>query len=85
MALEILTRSRAALAALSPFEVEAMDACCHAIADDLSLKGRQYFGVMRAATTGQTVSPPLFESMEILGQPEVLRRIDVALAKLAGA
>jgi glutamyl-tRNA synthetase len=38
---------------------------------------------LRVAVTGRTVGPPLFESMEILGAPAVLERIDAALARSA--
>jgi glutamyl-tRNA synthetase len=34
------------------------------------------------AITGRTVGPPLFESIEILGRDESLRRLDAALAKV---
>jgi glutamyl-tRNA synthetase len=39
----------------------------------------QVFGVLRVAVTGQKVSPPLFESMEIIGKEKVLERIDNAI------
>ncbi|MBP9675454.1 MAG: glutamate--tRNA ligase [Anaerolineaceae bacterium] len=38
----------------------------------------QVFGVLRVAVTGQKVSPPLFESMEILGKSTVLERVEKA-------
>jgi glutamyl-tRNA synthetase len=38
---------------------------------------------LRVAVTGRTVGPPLFESLEILGAPTVLARIDAALARAA--
>jgi len=37
------------------------------------------FGILRVAITGQKVSPPLFESMEILGSERVLYRIQNAI------
>jgi glutamyl-tRNA synthetase len=42
----------------------------------------QVFGVLRVAVTGQKVSPPLFESMEIIGREKVLQRIKVAIELL---
>jgi glutamyl-tRNA synthetase len=39
----------------------------------------QVFGVMRASITGQPVSPPLFESMEIIGKDVVLKRLRAAI------
>jgi hypothetical protein len=40
--------------------------------------------VLRMAVTGKRVSPPLFETMQILGQGEVVARLRAALAKLSG-
>ena len=45
---------------------------------DLALNNGQLFGVLRIAVTGQQVSPPLFETLEILGKAESLRRIKLA-------
>lgn len=39
---------------------------------------------IRVAVTGRRVGPPLFESMALLGRPEVRRRLEVARARLAG-
>lgn len=39
------------------------------------LKPNQVFGILRVAVTGQMVSPPLFESMEIIGRDVVLSRL----------
>jgi glutamyl-tRNA synthetase len=46
-----------------------------AIVDGLGIKPRVAFGPLRTAVTGRRVSPPLFESMEILGRYATLRRI----------
>jgi glutamyl-tRNA synthetase len=42
----------------------------------------QVFGILRAAVTGQKVSPPLFESMEIIGKKIVLERLSNAIELL---
>jgi glutamyl-tRNA synthetase len=42
----------------------------------------QVFGIMRVAVTGQKVSPPLFESMEIIGREKVLQRLQNAIRVL---
>ena len=39
----------------------------------------QVFGILRVAVTGQKVSPPLFESMEIIGKEKVLERLQKAI------
>jgi glutamyl-tRNA synthetase len=50
-----------------------------ALVDGLGLKPRNAFGPVRVAITGSTVSPPLFESMEILGRQRSLHRLRNAL------
>jgi len=49
-----------------------------ALAEELELKVGQLFGILRVAVTGQKVSPPLLESMEIIGKEKVLARIQDA-------
>ena len=56
-----------------------------ALIDGLGLKPRQAFGGVRVAITGRRVSPPLFESMELLGREESLRRLGVARDRVAAA
>lgn len=46
------------------------------LAKELNIKNSQFFGDMRMAITGKKVSPPLNESMVILGKEECLRRIN---------
>jgi glutamyl-tRNA synthetase len=46
------------------------------------LSAGQVFGILRIAVTGQKVSPPLFESMEIIGKETVLARIQKAIELL---
>jgi glutamyl-tRNA synthetase len=50
-----------------------------ALVQGLGLKPRNAFGPVRVAITGSTVSPPLFESMEILGRERSLTRLRDAL------
>jgi len=49
-----------------------------ALAEEMGLKVGQLFGILRIAVTGQRVSPPLFESMEIIGRALVLLRLNNA-------
>jgi glutamyl-tRNA synthetase len=54
------------------------DALKAALIDDLGLKPRKAFGPIRVAATGTTVSPPLFESLELLGRERSLHRLRAA-------
>jgi glutamyl-tRNA synthetase len=73
----------AALAALEPLTVwthEQLEQVLRAsLVDGLGLKPRNAFGPVRVAVTGSTVSPPLFESMELLGRDRSLGRLRTAL------
>ncbi len=55
-----------------------------ALVDGLGLKPRLAFAPVRVAVTGRTVSPPLYESMELLGRQTSLARLRAALAVVQG-
>ena len=50
-----------------------------ALIEDLELKPKVAFGPVRVAVTGRRVSPPLFESLEILGRDRSLARITASI------
>lgn len=77
-----LEASRDSLAALPSFDAATQEAALRPLAAALGLKPGQLFGALRTATTAQQVAPPLFETMEILGRDESLRRIDLAIAQV---
>jgi glutamyl-tRNA synthetase len=51
------------------------DALRVALIDGLGLKPRVAFGPLRTGISGKRISPPLFESMELLGKPSTLARL----------
>ena len=53
-----------------------------ALIDELGLKPRLAFAPVRVAVTGRTVSPPLYESMELLGRETTVHRLRTALAAI---
>jgi glutamyl-tRNA synthetase len=55
------------------------------LVEELGLSAGQVFGIIRTAVTGQKISPPLFESMEIIGKAEVLKRMKNAISLLDAA
>ncbi|MER7707285.1 glutamate--tRNA ligase [Kitasatospora sp. NPDC097605] len=82
----VLEASIAALEALGDFTPEPIQAALReALVEGLGIKPKFAFTPLRVAVTGRRVSPPLFESMELLGRPETLRRLTAALAALPGA
>ena len=71
------------LADLPEINHETAEDPMRALADELGLKAGQLFGVLRVAVTGRNVSPPLFETMAIIGKEAVLERILDAQETLA--
>ncbi len=64
-----------ALEAVEPFSAEGIEAALRRFAEQQGLKPREAFQPIRLAVTGSTVSPGLFESLELLGKEETLARI----------
>lgn len=56
-----------------------------ALIDGLALKPRKAFGPIRVAATGTTISPPLFESLELLGRDRSLGRLRAAREQAGSA
>jgi glutamyl-tRNA synthetase len=76
----VLEAALAALQDLPTFSAAAIQAALRAaLVDGLGLKPKYAFGPVRVAVTGSTVSPPLFESIEVLGRDATLARLESAL------
>ena len=56
--------------------------CAPRIVEGLEIKPRLAFGPVRIAVSGERISPPLFESMEILGKESSLNRVRALAAEL---
>ncbi len=77
--LKVVAAARDALGALADWTTESIDEALRAaLVEGLGLKPRNAFGPVRVAVTGRKVSPPLFESLELLGREESLARLDAA-------
>jgi glutamyl-tRNA synthetase len=83
--LPLLDAARTALVSLSSWVAADIEAALRAaLVDGLGIKPKHAFGPLRVAVTGRTVSPPLFESMELLGRDVTLHRVDAAIADIRG-
>jgi glutamyl-tRNA synthetase len=71
-----ITRSALAEVAWTAGDVET---CLRGLVEELGWKPRELFQAVRVAVTGSTVSPPLFESMALIGRDACLARLDAAL------
>ncbi|HJU96712.1 MAG TPA: glutamate--tRNA ligase [Jiangellaceae bacterium] len=75
-----LAAARDAVADLPDWTTESIEkAMRSALVDGLGLRPKHAFGPVRVAVTGRRVSPPLFESLELLGRERTLARLDAAL------
>ncbi len=81
MALRVLIRAREVLAQ-TEFKHDPLDRALRAAAQDLGLKAGQMFQPIRVAVCGRKNAPPLFETLQVLGQETSLARIDQAIEKL---
>jgi glutamyl-tRNA synthetase len=74
----VIGEAAEALDDVEPFTAERIEPVLKGVAERLELKPRQAFQPIRVAVTGSKVSPGLYESMELLGKDETLRRLTVA-------
>ena len=77
-----LAAAREKVAGAHDFQHQPLEESLRAAALHTGLTPRQFFGMLRVATTGREASPPLFEMMEVLGKDRVLARIDAAINRL---
>lgn len=76
-----LDTALASLEKVDPWEAEGIEAALRtSLVDELGLKPRKAFAPVRVAVTGRRVSPPLFESLELLGRARALARLRAARA-----
>ena len=64
----------------NPWEAAALEEKCRALAEPLDMKLKNLLQPLRVAVCGNMVSPPLFESIELMDRAEVLARIDAVVA-----
>jgi glutamyl-tRNA synthetase len=83
-AVAVLDAATGSLEELGEWSTPGIEAALKsALVDGLGLKPRQAFGPVRVAVSGRTVSPPLYESMELLGRERTLARL-AAAREIAG-
>ena len=80
--LEALKAAEERLSSLDSFNHDLLEDTLRHLAGDLELKAGQLFSLLRTAVTGRNATPPLFETMAVLGKEKCLKRIKIALDKL---
>jgi glutamyl-tRNA synthetase len=73
------------LTQVDPWEAAAIEGALRELAEELGEKPRQAFAPIRLAITGATISPGLFESLELLGKEASLQRLSAAAAAASAA
>jgi glutamyl-tRNA synthetase len=75
---ELLAKLADALAALPEWNHDACDHALRALAEGAGVKAGLLINATRVAIVGQSVAPPLFDTMVVLGQERVVRRLRAA-------
>ncbi|MEM8884996.1 MAG: glutamate--tRNA ligase [Planctomycetota bacterium] len=75
----VLRQARQVIAESDTLDVEALEAALRAVAEESDWKARELFTALRWSITGKKISPPLIESMCILGKASCIERIDDAI------
>jgi glutamyl-tRNA synthetase len=76
-----LADAREVLAAVDPFDAENLEIALREVVERRNAKPRDVYQPIRVAIAGIPVSPGIFESLEVLGKEESLRRLDATLQK----
>lgn len=64
-----------------PWEAQVFEKTFRKLAEELGLSATQMFQLIRVAISGQTVTPPLFECIKILGEEETINRVKEAMGR----
>jgi glutamyl-tRNA synthetase len=79
-----LRRAEVELGQSGPFDHETLEKSLRAASEELGLRPREFFGMLRVAITGRAASPPLFETIEVLGRERALERVASGKERLEG-
>jgi glutamyl-tRNA synthetase len=79
---ELLAKTADALGSLAEWNHDACDRATRGVAEAAGVKAALLINAIRVAIVGQAVAPPLFDTMVVLGQERVVRRLRDAAAEL---
>jgi len=81
-ATQVITTTLKILKEITTWDATKLEDMLRALAVELDLGTRQFFGLLRVAVTGRVAAPPLFQTMAVLGKEKCLERLDTAWQKL---
>ena len=85
IASDTLTAAKSLISGSNVFDAENLEISLRELAVKLDVKVGSLLSLIRVATSGQKVSPPLFISLEALGKERVLKLLEEAVVKLTSA
>lgn len=80
---DVIRTAAERLQSVTDWEHDQIEAALRGMLDDLGIGARQGLQPIRVAVTGSSVSPPLFESMAVLGRERTLARLSATLGRLS--
>jgi glutamyl-tRNA synthetase len=81
-AMQSITIALQRLEMVTTWDATTLESVLRALARELDLRTREFFGLLRIAVTGRTAAPPLFQTMAVLGKERCLERLRVTLQVL---
>jgi glutamyl-tRNA synthetase len=82
-AVKALKSAEEKLSSLTSFDRDQLETTLRSLAGALGIKAGQLFNALRVATTARDATPPLFETMAVLGKERCLKRIKSAISVLS--
>jgi glutamyl-tRNA synthetase len=82
-AAKAITIASQKLEEITTWDATTLEGILRPLAAELNLGTGKFFGLLRVAVTGRTATPPLFQTMAILGKEECLKRFNKALQQLS--
>ncbi len=80
---EQIQETKRVIASLDVVDANSLEKCIRQLQEKHDWHKGQYFMMLRIAMTGRTATPPLFETMAVLGKDLILERLDLALKRLS--
>ncbi len=81
--MEQVTQTLMSLQELSTWDVPSIEASLRALQEKQNWKKSQYFMMLRVSLTGKEATPPLFETMEVIGKQKTVERLQSILSQLS--
>lgn len=78
-----IQKTLSSLESIADWEYNSIETSIRTLQENEDWKKRDYFMLLRIATTGKTATPPLFETLEVIGRDKVLHRLNMALTLIS--